>query len=82
MATVTALAEKIREATAPEKADVTEVLRRIGEVPDRSVEDADIPRDGPPAIDLSRIDFKARGTGRQSGAGIEPAGARTWKRFS
>lgn len=59
MATVTTLAAKIREETAPERADVTDVLRRIGEVLDRSIEGADMVRDGPPAIDLSRIDFKA-----------------------
>jgi type I restriction enzyme R subunit len=59
MATVTALSEKIREETAPEKTDIADVLRRIGDVLDRSIEGADIVRDGPPAIDLSRIDFKA-----------------------
>lgn len=59
MSTVTTLAEKIREPTAPERADISEVLRRIGEVLDRSIEGADIAGDGPPAIDLSRINFKA-----------------------
>jgi len=59
MATVTALAEKIREATTPEKADLADVLLRIGEVLDRSIEGTDIATDGPPPIDLSRIDFKA-----------------------
>jgi type I restriction enzyme, R subunit len=59
MATVTAIAENIREATAPEKTDITEVLRRIGEVLDRSIEGAAIAPGGPPPIDLSRIDFKA-----------------------
>jgi type I restriction enzyme R subunit len=59
MATIAALSEKIREETAPEKADIADVLRRIGDVLDRSIEGADIVRDGPPAIDLSRIDFKA-----------------------
>lgn len=59
MATITALAEKIREATTPAKADVSEVLRRIGEVLDRSIEGVVIAAHGPPAIDLSRIAFKA-----------------------
>lgn len=59
MATVTALAEKIREVTAPERADLTDVLRRIGEVLDRSIEGAEMAHDGSPTIDLSRIDFKA-----------------------
>jgi len=61
MSTVTALAERIRTETAPEQADLGGVLRRIGEVLDRSIEGADIVRDGgPPPIDLSRIDFQAR----------------------
>lgn len=61
MATVTALVERIRTATAPEKADLGDVLRRIGEILDRSIEGASLARDreGPPAIDLSRIDFEA-----------------------
>ncbi len=58
MSTVTALEEKIREATAPEKADIGEVLRRIGEVLDRSIEGAAIEGNAK-SIDLSRIDFKA-----------------------
>ncbi|HEX5747235.1 MAG TPA: type I restriction endonuclease subunit R [Archangium sp.] len=59
MATVTALSERIREVTAPEKADLSGVLMRIGEVLDQSVEGVEMVKDGPPAIDLSRIDFKA-----------------------
>jgi type I restriction enzyme, R subunit len=59
MATVTTLSEKIRSTTAPAKSDITDVLNRIGEVLDQSIEGAAIVRDGPPAIDLSRIDFKA-----------------------
>lgn len=59
MATVTALSEKIREATAPEKADISGVLMRIGQVLDRSIQGVEMLKDGPPAIDLSRIDFKA-----------------------
>jgi type I restriction enzyme R subunit len=59
MSTVTALAEKIREATAPRKADVDEVLRRMGEVLDRSIHGVELAEGGPPPIDLSRIDFKA-----------------------
>ncbi|MEO7329445.1 MAG: type I restriction enzyme endonuclease domain-containing protein, partial [Minicystis sp.] len=58
MSTVTALEEKIREATAPEKVDIAEVLRRIGEVLDRSIEGAAIEANTK-SIDLSRIDFKA-----------------------
>jgi type I restriction enzyme R subunit len=59
MSTVSALAEKIREATAPERSDIGAVLRRIGEVLDRSIEGMPQVEEGPPAIDLSRIDFKA-----------------------
>ncbi|MBS2032898.1 MAG: type I restriction endonuclease subunit R [Deltaproteobacteria bacterium] len=59
MATVATLAEKIREATVPEKADLAAVLQRIGEVLDRSIEGGVIARSGPPAIDLSKIDFEA-----------------------
>jgi type I restriction enzyme R subunit len=59
MSTVAALAEQILAATAPERADLDAVLRRIGEVLDRSIEGVDVAHAGPPAIDLSRIDFKA-----------------------
>ena len=59
MATVTALVEKIREETAPERTDIQEVLQRIGEVLDRSIEGDSVVRDAPPPIDLSRIDFEA-----------------------
>jgi type I restriction enzyme R subunit len=60
MSTVAALAEKIRAETAPEKTDIDRGAPRIGEVLDRSIAGAAITtRDGPPAIDLSRIDFKA-----------------------
>jgi type I restriction enzyme R subunit len=59
MATVTALAEKIRVEITPEKVDLTDVLNRIGEVLDSSIEGAEMIRDGSAAIDLSRIDFQA-----------------------
>jgi type I restriction enzyme R subunit len=59
MSTVAALAEKIRLETAPELADLTDVLRRIGEVLDRSIEGSPVVRDSGGAIDLSRIDFQA-----------------------
>jgi type I restriction enzyme, R subunit len=58
MATVSALSEKIREILSPEKADITEVLRRIGQVLDNSIEGV-VMTQGAPQIDLSRIDFKA-----------------------
>jgi type I restriction enzyme R subunit len=59
MATVTALAERIREATAPEKADIRDVLMRIGQVLDQSIQGVAMTHDGSPPVDLSRIDFKA-----------------------
>src|SRR5205814_997982 len=57
--TVSTLSEKIREATTPGRADITEVLQRIGQVLDHSIEGVLMVKEGPPAIDLSRIDFKA-----------------------
>ena len=59
MSTAIALAQRIRAETAPEQADLSAVLRSIGEVLDRSIEGAPTVREGPPPIDLSRIDFQA-----------------------
>jgi type I restriction enzyme, R subunit len=59
MATVMALVDAIKLATAPAKTDIADVLQRIGEVLDRSIEGASIAKDGPAPMDLSRIDFKA-----------------------
>jgi len=59
MSTVTALSEKVRAETTPERADLGEVLRRIGEVLDASIEGTEMIREGPAPIDLSRIDFQA-----------------------
>jgi type I restriction enzyme R subunit len=59
MSTVTALSEKIRETTTPPTTDLSAVLQRIGEVLDRSIEGVEMVRDPGPAIDLSRIDFRA-----------------------
>ncbi|WP_277958210.1 type I restriction endonuclease subunit R [Anaeromyxobacter oryzisoli] len=60
MSTLAALVDRIRSETAPEQAELGEVLRRIGDVLDRSIEGAEMVREGgPPPIDLSRIDFPA-----------------------
>ena len=59
MSTVKALVASIREETDPDKADLTDVLNKIGEVLDRSIEGAEIAREGPAPVDLSRINFKA-----------------------
>jgi type I restriction enzyme R subunit len=59
MATVTALADQIHREITPGRADLSEVLRHIGDVLDRSIAGSQIAEDGPPPIDLSRIDFTA-----------------------
>jgi type I restriction enzyme R subunit len=57
VATLVTLAEEIRAELAPEKADIAGVLRRIGEVLDRSIEGSEL-REVSTVIDLSRVDFK------------------------
>lgn len=59
MVTITALAEKIREEMSPDTIDLADVLQRIGDVLDRSIEGAEMVTAGPPAIDLSRLNFAA-----------------------
>ena len=63
MATIVAVAERIRAVVAPEQADLAGVLGRIGEVLDRSIQVVPEAREGegegPSTIDLSRIDFQA-----------------------
>ena len=59
MSTIGALADKIAAETAPDKVDLAAVLRRIGDVLDRSIEGAPMLREVSPAIDLSKIDFHA-----------------------
>jgi type I restriction enzyme R subunit len=58
MATVAALAEKVHEVTAPPQQSLDAVLAAIGRLLDRSIVGAEALRDGPPAVDLSRIDFQ------------------------
>jgi type I restriction enzyme R subunit len=58
MATLAVLADKIRTEITPERADITTVLRTIGEVLDRSIAGSEI-REVSVAIDLSRVDFRA-----------------------
>jgi type I restriction enzyme R subunit len=59
MSTIGALADKIGAEIAPEKVDLGEVLWRIGDVLDRSIEGAPMMREVSPQIDLSKIDFAA-----------------------
>jgi type I restriction enzyme R subunit len=58
MSTVRALAESVRAETSPEKANLADVLRRIGMVLDDSIEGVDVHRESR-SIDLSRIGFEA-----------------------
>jgi type I restriction enzyme R subunit len=58
MSTVLALAEKLRVETQPQAVDVREVLARLGDVLDRSIESVDAVREVSP-LDLSAIDFEA-----------------------
>jgi type I restriction enzyme R subunit len=58
MATLGALAEKIREATTPVQKSLDAVLAAIGRVLDASIQGADVIRDGPSPVDLSKIDFQ------------------------
>jgi type I restriction enzyme R subunit len=59
VATVVAIADKIRERTTPKLQDLDEVLREIDAVLDASISGPSIVREGGPKIDLSRIDFQA-----------------------
>ena len=59
MSTIGALADKIGAEVAPDKVDLAEVLRRIGDVLDRSIEGAPMLREVSTQIDLSKIDFVA-----------------------
>ena len=58
MSTVTPSSRRSVTPTAPDRADIAEVLRRIGDVLDRSIEPSQSVREGVPAIDLSRLDFE------------------------
>jgi type I restriction enzyme R subunit len=54
-----ALADAIREEMNPNRPDISEVLRQITGLLDESVAGLAIREDGPPPIDLSRINFQA-----------------------
>ena len=59
VATVVAIADKIRERTTPVLQDLGDVLREIEAVLDAAITGPSVVRDGGPKIDLSRIDFQA-----------------------
>ncbi|OJU89599.1 MAG: deoxyribonuclease HsdR [Burkholderiales bacterium 66-5] len=53
------LAAAIRAKLKPNSADIASILRQIGELLDDSITGLQIRDDGPPAIDLSKINFEA-----------------------
>ena len=54
-----AIAEAIRAKLNPNPADITHVMGQIAELLDVSITGAEIAAEGPPPLDLSRIDFEA-----------------------
>jgi type I restriction enzyme, R subunit len=59
VAGINALAAAIRAKLRPDAPDISTVLGRIGELLDRSIAGLTLRDGGPPAIDLSKIDFEA-----------------------
>jgi type I restriction enzyme R subunit len=56
---IATLAAAIRAKLSPNPPDITAILRQIGELLDDSITGLQIREDGPPAIDLSKINFEA-----------------------
>jgi type I restriction enzyme R subunit len=54
-----AIAEAIRAKLNPNPADITHVMGQIAQLLDVSITGAEIAAEGPPPLDLSRIDFEA-----------------------
>jgi len=59
VAGISTLAAAIRAKLSPNPPDITAILRQIGELLDDSITGLKIREDGPPAIDLSKINFEA-----------------------
>jgi type I restriction enzyme R subunit len=59
VAGIATLAAAIRAKLSPNPPDITEILRQIGDLLDDSITGLHIREDGPPAIDLSKINFEA-----------------------
>ena len=59
VATLTTIADAIRIKLNPNPADITEVMGDIGKLLDESITGMTIKEQGPPALDLSKINFEA-----------------------
>ena len=59
VACLAAVAQAIRAALAPNPADISRVMGQVNTLLDASITGVSIREDGPPALDLSRIDFEA-----------------------
>jgi type I restriction enzyme R subunit len=53
------LAGAIKATLSPNPPDISEILRQIGELLDGSIAGQEIREEGPPSIDLSKINFEA-----------------------
>ncbi len=58
VAGITTLSAAIRAKLSPNPPDITAILKQIGELLDDSITGLQIREDGPPAIDLSKINFE------------------------
>ena len=56
---ISTLAGAIRAKLSPSPPDIATILKQVGELLDDSITGIDISKDGPPAIDLSKINFEA-----------------------
>jgi type I restriction enzyme R subunit len=59
MAGIATLASAIRAKLSPIPPDIATILKQIGELLDDSITGIQVREDGPPAIDLSKINFEA-----------------------
>lgn len=59
IAGIRALAGGIRAKLSPNPPDISKILNQIEDLLDESITGLDIPSDGPPAIDLSKVNFEA-----------------------
>jgi type I restriction enzyme R subunit len=59
VATLSAIAASVRATMSPNPPDITEILGQIGDLLDRSITGMKVRESGPPAMDLSKINFEA-----------------------